>query len=139
MIDPIHAGENGGHGQDSLCCEQGYNGNKCFSFPPGFADFVEYLICAAAHSAACPSPSCPALASERERERCSYISMRRRTAPSTETSSWVSLPSSYYPSFLPSFLPGSFLFPPLALPLFASLSVPLHPFCSCDFSEAGFN
>lgn len=88
-----------------------------------------YLICTAAHPAACPSPSCPALASERERERCSYISMRRRTAPSTETSSWVSLSSSYYPSFLP-FYQAPFssllsLFP--SLPLSLSPSIPSAP------------
>lgn len=75
MIDPIHEG-GGGKRAWTLCFAQGNKGTKCFSFTPGFADFTEYLICTAAHPAACLSPSCLALASEHQ--RCSCISVSGR-------------------------------------------------------------
>lgn len=109
----------------TLHFEQGNNGNECFSFTLGFADFIEYLMCTAARPAACPSPSCLAVASERQ--RC--ISINRQTAPSKETSGSVSLSSSHYPSFLPfcqasSSSPLSLSFP---LWLYLSPSIPYTP------------
>lgn len=108
-------GEKRGHGQDTAL-NRATMGISAF-FTPGFADFIEYLICSATHPAACPSLSCLALASEHQ--RCSCISISRWTDPSKETSSWVSLSYSYYPSFL-----SARLLPlPLSLPLFDSLSL----------------
>lgn len=128
-IDSSHKGKKEGMGR-TLCFEWGNNGNKCFSFTPGLAAFIEYLRCNAAQPAACLSLH---FVLSSERQRCGCIS--GPTTPSKQTSIWVCLSSSSYPSFLP----GSLLFPPLSLslPFFDSLSFPLHPFYLCDFRKAG--
>lgn len=118
-IDSSHKGKKEGMGR-ALCFEWGNNWNKCFSFTPGLAAFIEYLRCNAAHPAACLSLH---FVLSSERQRCGCISISGPTTPSKQTSIWVCLSSSSYPSFLP----GSLLFLSLSSLLWLSLLPPPPP------------